>query len=335
MDAAHIATDKEIARIQKRLHLIYSQAEKQVNGELKKWAKSIQKKADTLLQAISDAKNENELRETRNAYKQFFLRAVMKDAKFIKASQNAAGIIYQANVDASRRINSKVANSYSENYNYIGIKLQRNLDGYKFKPVTENDAERYGKIARQTVDEKKDRRWNERNIAAAVVSGALLLWGIDKIVNHASTLTTKKNEDGANRQATDIISDAESKGRLDSMYRAHDEGFDGVKKQWICVFDNRTRDTHIEYNDLGPVELEYEYNAGLKRPKDSNCRDLSDVCNCRCAITTHFGYAKGTTRAARRGDVAGSYKKPRSFKGTETEYVSQMSYKDWMKWRSR
>lgn len=335
MDAAHRATDKEIARLQKSLHRIYARAEKQVVAELDGWVKTIKERADELLRAIESAKTDQELQAARIAYKQFFAGAIKKDSRFIKMKQEAAKLMYVANTEASRHINAHTAKIYADNYNFTGRKLQKDLDGYDFKQVSEDEAEKHGEITRQTVDPKKDRSWNEKNIAAAVVAGSLMLWGADKIAKHAAALTAKKNLDGANRQASDMLTDAESKGRLDSLYRAYDEGFNGIKKEWVCVFDNRTRDTHIEYNDIGPVPLDFEYNVGLKRPRDKNCGDLADVCNCRCAITWDTGLAKSGTRAARIGEVSGSYKKPSSFKNTQTETVKQMTYKEWMKWRSR
>lgn len=335
MDAAHRATDKEIARLQKSLRRIYALAEKQVGAEIDEWIKTIKERADELQQKIESAETDQELKAAKSIYKQFFVSAVKKDSRFAKMQQEAAKRLYAANTEASRRINAHTAKIYADNYNFTGRQIQRDLDGYEFKQISEEDANQYGEITRQTVDQKKDREWNERNIASAIVAGSFMLWGADKIAKHAAALTAKKNLDGANRQASDMLTDAESKGRLDSLYRAYDEGFYGIKKEWVCVFDNRTRDTHRKYNDIGPVPLDFEYNDGLKRPKDSNCRDLADVCNCRCAITWDTGFAKSGTRAARVGEVTGSYKKPSSFKNTKTETVKQMTYRKWMRWRSR
>lgn len=336
MDAAHRATDKEIARLQKKIRPIYAKAQKKIWVEIDGWTKTVKDRSDELLQRIESAKTESELQAARNAYNQFFVRSVNnKDSRFSKMQHEVVKHLYDANKETARLINVKTAQIYADNYNFIGRQIQRDLDGYEFNQISEEDADQYGEITRQTVDPKKDRSWNEKNISSAIVAGALMLWGADRIAKHAAALTAKKNLDGANRHVSDMLTDAESKGRLDSLYRAYDEGFDGIKKEWVCVFDNRTRDTHREYNDIGPVPLDFEYNAGLKRPRDKNCGDLADVCNCRCAITWDTGLAKSGTRAARIGEVTGSYKKPSSFRNTQTETVKQMTYREWMKWRSR
>lgn len=291
-DRAHELTDKEIAKIQRHIAGIYRAAQKDVSVELRAYANTIREKADKLLQAINDATGENTRKAAENAYKRFYLVDVKKDKRFIKAAQKSSERLYEANKDAAQYINTKTAHIYTINYNQIGRGLQRDLDGYSFKPVSEDDAEEYGQISQQTVDEKKDTEWNGKNIRNAVIAGALLYYAADKIFGDVARSTTRKNRESSNRQANDMLTDAESKGRLDSMYKASDEGFD-VKKQWICVHDNRTRETHILYNDLGRVDLDYEFADGLKRPKDSNCLIKEEVCNCRCTLDYVAGKRKG------------------------------------------
>lgn len=334
VDRAHELTDIEIARIKRHLLSVYRRAEKSVTVELKKYAETIKKKSDVLLKAIDEAETEADKKAAKSAYKRFYMIDVKRDIRFAKVAEIVAETIYKANVEAAAYINTKTAHIYTINYNQIGGGLQKDLDGYKFKPVSEEDADKYGEITRQTVDKKKDKRWNERNVSQSVLTGALLLYGASKIFDMAAKNTTKKNLDSAHRQASDMMTDAASKGRLDSMYRAYDEGFT-VKKYWIAILDNKTRDTHIEYDSMEPVDLDYEYADGLKRPKDSRCSIMAEVCNCRCDLGYDTGRGKAATRTAREGEVTGSYKTPSSFEGTQTINIPQMTYKEWMKWRSK
>ncbi len=334
VDKAHILTDKELEKMERHLSAIYSRAEKDVSAQFKPVLKAVKKKADELYKAIQGAEDEKAERAAKMAYKAFYVSEVLRRRDFVKASQNAQKRLYRANQEAARYINSKTARIYTINYNQIGRGLQRDLDGYSFQPVSEDDAEEYGQISQQTVDEKKDTEWNAKNIRNTIIAGALLYYAVDKIFGDASRTTTRRNRDSSNRQASDMLTDAESKGRLDSMYRASDEGFT-VKKYWIATLDNRTRDTHIEYDSMGTVDLDYEYAPGLKKPKDPNCSIMAEVCNCRCRLLYDTGHGRSATRTAREGDVTGSYKKPSSFTGTETVSVPSMTYKEWMTWRSR
>lgn len=333
-DRAHELTDEEIDRIKRHLMAVYRRAERAAAATLKKYADSIKGRSDELLRAIDEAETEAEKKAAKNAYKRFYSVDVKSDARFKKASGIVAETLYKANTEAAAYINARTAHVYTVNYNQIGNGLKRDLSGYDFKAVTESDAEKYGRISRQTVDKKKDTKWNERNVWRSVLTGALLLYGVSKIFDSAARKTAKKNLDSAHRQASDMMTDAENKGRLDSMYRAYDEGFT-VKKYWIATLDNRTRDTHIMYDGMDPVELDYEYAPGLKKPKDPDCSIMEEVCNCRCRILYDTGRGKSATRTAREGEVTGSYKNPSSFEDTKTINVAQMTYEEWMRWRSR
>lgn len=333
-NSAHARTDREIARVQRHLAGIYADAKKDVTGALKPWAASIEKRAAALLVAVNDAEDEAAKRTAKAAYISFYAQAV-KSKQFRAASATAQARLYFANVQAAQYINSKTAKVYADNYNTTGASLGRSLDGYGFKPVSVADAERYGDITRQTVDRGKDTAWNARNITTAVMAGAALLLTANALTKHAAGSVAERNRAGSRRQASDMLTDAESKGTLDSLWRAADEGFDEIQKEWTCTFDNRTRDTHIEYNDLGPVPLDYEYTDGLQRPRDPNCGDPAEVCNCRCALTYKTVLQKPGTRSAREGTVTGSYKRARSFRDTETVYVQDMTFKEWMEWRSK
>ena len=54
-DTAHLATDKKLEEMEKRLSAIYSRAEKTVQKKMADYAKSIDEKSEELLQAYKDA----------------------------------------------------------------------------------------------------------------------------------------------------------------------------------------------------------------------------------------------------------------------------------------
>lgn len=57
-----------------------------------------------------------------------------------------------------------------------------------------------------------------------------------------------------------------------------------VKKYWINSGRKTSRDTHVYYATLAPVEMNYQYNTGLKYPCDPDCSNGGEVINCGCAI---------------------------------------------------
>lgn len=332
-DKAHELTDQKIAKMQRHIASIYTNAQKDVTAEMQDYARSIKSRADKLLADIDNAETEQQKQAAESAYKNFYAVTVKQDRAFQKTSQNAAERLYQANTEAADYINEQTAGIYVLNYNAIGNGLAKDLDGYDFKPVSEYEAETYGDITQQTIDKAKDKKWNTKNIMTAVIAGAMVLNTAEKIFKNTAKSVTRKNRESSDRQASDSMTDAETLGRLDSMYRASDEGFD-VKKDWIATLDNRTRDTHRMYDGFDPVPLDYEYNVGLKKPRDPNCPIMAEVCNCRCTLVSVVNNRHlSNTRAARDNDVTDSYKKPSSFVGTHTVTVPNMTYREWQIWR--
>lgn len=332
-DRAHLWTDKKIEEIQSKLSVEYSDLQKSVSKKCTSFAKRIQSQAKPLMDDIENANDEESRKKANRAYKSYYVSLVA--SKLFKAfSKNIADEIYQTNFASASLINRYAPEVYAMNYNAIGYSLANDLDGYDFKEITEEEAEKFSGVERQSVDEKKDKAWNLRNLSNSVISGGLLQLAPLIIFAKAAKSIIEKNKNSAYRQASDMMTGAENSGRLDSMYRAYDEGF-SVKKYWIATLDNRTRDTHIQYDGMDPVELDYEYAPGLKKPKDPDCSIMAEVCNCRCRILYNTGRGKSSTRTAREGDVTGSYKNPSSFIGTKTIKILQMTYEEWMKWRSK
>lgn len=333
MDAAHAWTDKEILNIQRYLNRFYSRARKNIEKVWDPFVTSVKKRSAEIMEEYENAEDQKQKQAAKQKYIAYF-RSVMASSAFLALQKKTSRIMYEANAQSAAYINLRSPAVYARNYNDIGASLAKDLKGYSFKKITEKEAAEFSGIERQNVDEKKDRAWNEKSIRRAILTGSLLLLVGGKLFGRAFDNLVGKNRDSAHRQASDMMTGAENSGRLDSMYRAYDEGF-SVKKYWIATLDNRTRDTHIEYDSMDPVDLDYEYNYGLKIPKDSHCSIMEEVCNCRCRILYDTGRGKSSTRTAREGEVTGSYKNPSSFDDTKTINVSQMTYKEWIKWRSR
>lgn len=334
VDRAHDLTDKQIELMQRRMPGLYRSAKKESLAAFMAYLKTIKVRADRLYENITTAQTDEEKRAAKAEYVRYWANT-KKDKRFLNAVNTAVNSLFLANQTAADYINTQTTGIYTENYNYIGMNLDNDLSGYKFKPVTEDEVRKYGDVERQDVDAKKDKSWNAKNLMKSIATGFILGYAADKIFKSAVNKTVTKNVESAQRQASDMATSAENVGRIDSMYRAYDEGFN-VKKFWVATKDNRTRDTHRIYDGVDPQELDYEYNTGLKVPRDPDCPIMAEVCNCRCRILYQVnGRSRATTMSAREGEVTGSYRDPRSFRGTTSVNVAKMSYGEWMRWRSQ
>lgn len=330
-DKAHIWTDEKLEEMERHLSAIYSRAEKTVKKKMADYAKSIDEKSAELLQAYKDAETEDEKRKAKRAYIRFY-RQLVKSKEFIALSANVADNLYRANVEASAYINSQTPSIYALNYNYINSEMAKDIDGFIPQEITDTEAEKYSGYTQQTVDRKKDTDWNKDNLKKSVLAGSLLLLGADAIMKRSAKLTVEKNRNSATMHKSGMGTDAENKARLDGMYRAEDMG-NSITKIWMATLDNRTRDSHARL-DGAEITLDDAFDNGLQRPRDPN-GDPAEICNCRCSLRYGVGQSKGKTRSSRSGDVTGSYKKSSSFKGTTSEEIANMSYKEWMQWRKK
>ena len=328
-DKAHRLTDEKLEEMEKRLSAIYSKAEMTVQKKMADYAKSIDEKSSELLQAYKDAETEDEKRKAKMAYIRFY-RQVVKSKEFVSLSANVADDLYKANVEASAYINSQTPSIYALNYNYINAEMAKDIDGFTPQEITDTEAEKYSGYTQQTVDRKKDTEWNKQNLKKSVIAGSLLLLGASAIMRRSANSAVEKNRNSANMHSEGMGTDAENKARLDGMYRAEDMG-NSITKIWMATLDNRTRNSHAAL-DGAEIALDEIFDNGCSRPRDPNGA-LAEVCNCRCSLKYGVGQSKGKTRSSRLGTVTGSYKDDRSFKGTTSQEITNMSYKEWMKWR--
>ena len=328
-DKAHVLTDLKLEEMEKRLSAIYSRAGKTVQKKMAAYAKSIDEKSSELLQAYKDAETDDEKRKAKKEYIRFY-RQVVKSKEFSALSANVADDLYKANVEASAYINSQTPSIYALNYNYINAEMAKDIDGFKPQEITDTEAEKYSGYTQQTVDKKKDTAWNNDNLKKSVIAGSLLLLGASAIMKRSANIAVEKNRNSASMHSDGMGTDAENKARLDGMYRAEDMG-NYITKIWISTLDNRTRDAHAD-RDGEEIALDDEFAPGLSRPRDPNGAP-EEICNCRCSLKYGVGQSKGKTRSSRLGTVTGSYKDDRSFRGTKSVEIANMSYKEWMKWR--
>jgi hypothetical protein len=329
-DKAHRLTDEKLEEMEKRLSAIYSRAEKTVQKKMADYAKSIDEKSAELLQSYKDAETEEEKRKAKKAYIRFY-RKVVKSKEFVSLSANVADDLYKANAEASAYINSQTPSIYALNYNYINAEMAKDIDGFTPQEITDTEAEKYSGYTQQTVDKKKDTAWNKDNLKKSVIAGSLLLLDAYAIMKRSANSAVEKNRNSASMHNSGMGTDAENKARLDGMYWAEYLG-NRMHKAWIATLDNRTRDAHA-HRDGKEIALDDEFAPGLSRPRDPNGA-LAEICNCRCSLKyVRVGGEPGRMRSARQGTVTGSYKKDSSFKGTKSIEVSNMSYREFMKWR--
>ena len=329
-DKAHRLTDEKLEEMEKHLSAIYSVSQKKIQAKMREFAKGIDGKASELLKAIKEAKTETEEKSAKNAYLQYFKKEVVKSKAFKNLSAEIALDLFNTNTEASTYINSQTPEIYALNYNWINEQLSKDLIDFVDQQITSEEADKYGELTKQSISKTKDTKWNEANIKKSVVVGASLGLETKDIMERATRMLVRKNFHSSIMHSNDMGTDSETRARLDAMQRTEDMGNE-IKKVWLATLDNRTRDSHAKL-DLKKIPLNLPFDNGLDRPRDPN-GEPAEICNCRCTLTYDVGQKKGKTRAARHGDVTGSYKKSSSYTNTYSEEVKHMTYARWKRWR--
>ena len=329
-DKAHLLTDKKLEEMEKHLSAIYSASQRKIQSKMLEFAKSIEPKTSELLKAIKKAKTEEEKSKAKKAYLQYFKKEVVKSKAFKNLSAEIALDLFDTNTEATDYINSQTPEIYALNYNWINEQLAKDIPDFVSQSITTEEADKYGDLTKQTVSKSKDTRWNENNLKKSIVVGASLSMERDRIMERGAKITIQKNLNSAIMHCDGMGTDAETRARLDGMFRAEDMGLD-IGKVWMATLDNRTRDSHAKL-DGKTVGLYDRFDNGLDRPRDPD-GEPAEICNCRCTLQYDVGQKKGKTRAARHGDVTGSYKKSSSYTNTYSEEVKHMTYARWKRWR--
>ena len=172
-------------------------------------------------------------------------------------------------------------------------------DVYTFDLVDAHTVERLArdgdiKLPYKELDPEKDIRWNTKQFASRLLQGIL---NGDPVPNIANNLldVVGYNEASAMRNARTMTTAAENIGRQDSYEELADKGV-VQKKVWIATPDDRTRASHLAL-DGEEVDVDEEFSNGCMYPADPDCRDGSEIYNCRCSMRDRIvGFRKADGR---------------------------------------
>ena len=298
-DTAHLATDKKLEEMEKRLSAIYSRAEKEIGERWKEYLVESQTEIDELQKSYELAKKGGDAKEIRKAGKKLASakrERTLMDKRFKALTETTAAQLANVNKTALAYVNGQLPEVYSINYNAISPSVD-GVGGYTFAIV---DADTVKNLATtdksllpfKKLDEKKDIRWNVKKMNAEVLQGILQGEPMEKIAGRLSKVT-EMNETAAIRNARTMVTGAENKGRQDSYKRAEENGI-VMKREWIATNDSRTRHWHAE---LDGVEVDIDEPwvnefGEIMFPGDPSA-DPANTYNCRCSMSAKvIGFKK-------------------------------------------
>lgn len=324
-DAAHLQTDKELAKLEKRIAKIYKEA-----------ADDLQKTIDDYFAKFAkrDAKQKARLEAgeiTEQEYKQWRLAQMGRGERFKALQSRVAERYTEANETAVRYVNDATPGIYSLNRNYSAYTIEKVAGNVGFDLWDEQTVKRLivdnPEVMPYYPPEKAlnrgiDLAYGKRQISASVTSSILQGKSITGIAKDLQTRMPEMNKSSAIRTARTAVTGAQNAGRMDSYVAAEKMGIK-VRKEWLATIDGRTRHSHAML-DGKVVDKDKKFENGCMFPGDPNGPPW-EVYNCRCTLIASVDGVE-TSNAQRR------VRNPETGKN---ELVSDMTYSEWAGWKEK
>ena len=288
-DPAHIATDAEIAKIEKLITKEYKKAHKQITEKCEDYfARFAAKDAKWQEWVKAGTKTEKEYKEWRKG--QMMVGKRWEDLRDTLAEDytNAAKI-------AQSIAKGHAPEVYAINHNYATFEVEKGslLDTsytlysresveymYKGKPKLYHT---YGKAVAKEIKEGKQHAWDRRRITSVLTQAILQGESIPNITKRLEKVTAGDHK-AAIRNARTMMTGVQNAGRVDAYNRALDMGIP-VQKQWMATLDMRTRHWHKQLDGV-IVDIDKPFNnefGDIMFPGDPEA-DAANVYNCRCTL---------------------------------------------------
>ena len=318
-DAAHLQTDKELAKLEKRIAKIYKEA-----------ADDLQKTIDDYFAKFAkrDAKQKARLEAgeiTEQEYKQWRLAQMGRGERFKALQSRVAERYTEANETAVRYVNDATPGIYSLNRNYSAYTIEKVAGNVGFDLWDEQTVKRLivenPEVMPYYPPEKALKRgidlaYGKKQISASVTSSILQGKSIPGIAKDLHTRIPDMNKSSAIRTARTAVTGAQNAGRMDSYVAAEKMGIK-VRKEWLATIDGRTRHSHAML-DGKVVDKDKKFENGCMFPGDPNGPPW-EVYNCRCTLIA----------AVDGVDTSNAQRRVRNPETGKNELVSDMTYSEW------
>lgn len=326
-DVAHLKTDKELAKLEKRISEVYKEAaddlQKTIDDYFAKFAKQDEKQRKRL--------EAGEI--TEQEYKQWRLAQMGRGERF-KALQNRVAERYtKANQTAVSYVNDATPGIYSLNRNYSAYTIEKVAGNVGFDLWDEQTVRRLivdnPEVMPYYPPEKAlkrgiDLEYGKKQISASVTSSILQGKSIPGIAKDLRTRIPEMNKASAVRTARTAITGAQNAGRMDSYAAAEKMGIK-LKKRWLATLDNRTRHAHAML-DGQTVDVDKPFKVDgyeIMYPGDSSAPGYL-VYNCRC---TQIAEVDGI-------DTSDAMRRARDPETGESVLIKNMTYQEWQGWKA-
>lgn len=319
-------TDEQLARIEARLHRIYSAAVVETTARAEAFYSRLMQRDAVMRKRLESGEI------TKDAYETWLRRQMLTGKINEDMRDELAGQITNTNVLATEFINSQRPEIFAYNHNYAAYGLETTYGDLSF---TLYDAATVRRLIVESpdllpeisealaVDIPVDLRWNNEKIVDVITSAILQGKSIPEIAGDLERVVGM-NENSAVRNARTAVTSAQNAGRQASYEHAAAMGI-SVRKRWVATLDKRTRDSHRHMDGKEvPYDQPFHTDLGstMMYPGDRNGKP-GDVYNCRCTVVSvEKPGIEAEPRMRRVRDPATG----------KNVVVKDMTYQQWERW---
>ena len=329
-DLGQKLTDKELAKLERRIAKLYREAGKEMQATIDAYFEQFKKRDEEMKALIGTVQNGKEWTEAD--YKQWRLNQIGRGERYQAMRDKVARRVTDANAVAVSYTNDATPGIYSLNRNYSAYTIEQVAGNVGFDLWDEQTVKRLMVEQpdlmpyyppKRALKRGIDLAYGKKQITASVTSSILQGKSIKRMADDLQKRITTMSRNSAIRTARTAVTGAQNAGRMDSYAAAEKMGIK-LKKQWLATLDNKTRHAHAML-DGQAVDIDKPFKVDgeeIMFPGDTSAPGYL-VYSCRCTTTAVLDGVDTTTaqRRARNADTG------------QTEVISNMTYAEWAGWK--
>lgn len=287
-DLGHKLTDKELAKLERRIATLYREAGEELRATIDAYFEQFKKRDEEMKALIGTVQNGKEWTEAD--YKQWRFNQIGRGKRYQAMRDKVAHRVTDANAVAVSYTNDATPGIYSLNRNYAAYTIEQvagnvGFDLWDEQTVKRLIVEQPGLMPYYPKDRALKRgidlAYGKKQITASVTSSILQGKSIKHMADDLQKRITTMSRDSAIRTARTAVTGAQNAGRMDSYAAAEKMGIK-LKKEWLATLDARTRHSHAML-DGEQVAQDKKFSNGCRFPGDPQGPPW-EIYNCRCTL---------------------------------------------------
>lgn len=326
-DLGHKLTDKELAKLERRIAKLYREAGEELQATIDAYFEQFKKRDEEMKALIGTVQNGKEWTEAD--YKKWRLNQIGRGERYQAMRDKVAHRVTDANAVAVSYTNDATPGIYSLNRNYSAYTIEQVAGNVGFDLWDEQTVKRLMLEQpdlmpyyppKRALKRGIDLAYGKKQITASVTSSILQGKSIKHMADDLQKRITTISRDSAIRTARTAVTGAQNAGRMDSYAAAEKMGIK-LKKRWLATLDARTRHSHAML-DGEQVAQDKKFSNGCRFPGDPQGPPW-EIYNCRCTLIAAVeGVDTSTVQRRARNAATG-----------QTEVISDMTYAEWAGWK--